>query len=88
MSELLRDVRELVQSVPPRDERAALAALADLREWFAPLGSPPCPMCGYKLDYRDGTHIRTGYRQCLHPPKPGSWKAERAAEPDVEGGDR
>lgn len=88
MSEqMLRDVRELIQSLPPRNERAALAAMADLREWFAPLGSPSCPMCGHLVDYRDGTHIRSGYRTCLRPPRPGSWMAEQdSAEPDVSSG--
>jgi len=79
MSNLLRDVRELVQSVRPRNDRDAMKAFEDLREWFAPLGCPPCPACGHLIDYRDGTHIRTGYRQCITPPRAGSWNAERTA---------
>ena len=83
MSEqLLRDVRQLVQGLPLRNEKAALNAMADLREWFAPLGSPDCPLCGHLIDYRDGTHIRSGYRQCIRPPRPGSLNAERKDSPD------
>lgn len=86
--QLLLDVRDLIQSLPPRNSAAEAKAIADLREWFAPLGCPSCPMCGHLINVRDGaTHIRTGYRTCISPPRPGSWYAERASDPKGQDND-
>lgn len=84
----IADVRKIMGDVRVRATPAEKEKAFNLIRELLDTSGVVCPMCGWPMDWRDATHIRTGYREPhIRPYKPGSWLDQRDNFHETQNGD-